>query len=58
LGQYSGWGDSELYAESQGFSIYPISPTIPGICGLVHVILGRRRIPESGKEKKSQYFQT
>lgn len=35
--------------QSQGSSVYP-SPTIPGICDLVRVFMGRIRIPYSGKK--------
>lgn len=33
-----------------GVPVYTSSPTIPGICDLVHVFMGRIRIPDSGKK--------
>lgn len=44
------------YMQRVRVPVYTPSPTIPGICDLVHVFMGRVRIPDSGK-KNSQYFQ-
>lgn len=36
------WGDSELYAESQGFKYTVPPPRIPAsICDCIHVFVGR-----------------
>lgn len=38
------------YMQRVRVPVYTPSPTIPGICDLVHVFMGRVRIPDSGKK--------
>lgn len=38
------------YMQRVRVPVYTPSPTLPGICDLVHVFMGRVRIPGSGKK--------
>lgn len=38
------------YMQRVRVPVYTPSPTLPGICDLVHIFMGRVRIPDSGKK--------